>query len=226
MLKAILFDMDGVLVDSEPIHFKSNCITLEKYCNITLEYEYYKQFIGSTIAYMWKRVVDDFHIVEYTADDLLKLNDAALQELVEKDGYPPIPGAAECVREWKQAGYLLAVASSSKREKILQNIKRLGIADCFDRIVSGMELEHPKPSPDIFLEAAKLLEVKPEECLVIEDSGNGVKAAVSAGMACLGFLNPNSGEQDLSGADYLFESFSSLDESFLCMVHNHHFGEP
>ena len=226
MLKAILFDMDGVLVDSEPIHFKSNCITLEKYCNITLEYEYYKQFIGSTIAYMWKRVVDDFHIVEYTADDLLKLNDAVLQELVEKYGYPPIPGAAECVREWKQPGYLLAVGSSSKREKILQNIKRLGIADCFDRIVSGMELEHPKPSPDIFLEAAKLLEVKPEECLVIEDSGNGVKAAVSAGMACLGFLNPNSGEQDLSGADYLFESFSSLDESFLCMVHNHHFGEP
>ena len=89
-----------------------------------------------------------------------------------------------------------------------------------------MEIQNPKPSPDIFLKAATLLNVQPSECIVIEDSKNGVLAAKSAGMAALGFLNPNSGNQDLSKADYLFESFPNIDEPFIRMVHNHCFQEP
>lgn len=225
MLKAVIFDMDGVLVDSEPLHYKSNCITLEELCGIHLDYEYYKQFIGTTVAKMWNIILPDFKIVDYSPKDMMEHNDRVLQELLAKEGYPPVKGAAECVKELKKQGYLLAVASSSKREKIEENLKNLGILDCFETIVSGMELQNPKPAPDIFQKAAEQLHVTPEECLVIEDSGNGVRAAVAAGMPCAAYLNPNSGDQDLSLADYLFEDFESTDEAFWRMVHNHHFKE-
>lgn len=226
MLRAVIFDMDGVLVDSEPVHFRANQLTLKEMFDIDLDYDYYKHFIGSTIKAMWQEMHAYFHVTSCTWEDLMLRNDEILAELVKKEGYPPIKGAAELVKKLHNCGYLLAVASSSRREKIESNMTSLGILDCFDIFVSGMELKKPKPAPDIFLVTAEKLGVKPEECLVIEDSQNGVLAARDAGMACLGFLNKNSGEQDLSAADYLFEDFSSVEEDFVRMVHNHHFGEP
>ena len=226
MLKAVIFDMDGVLVDSEPLHFRSNQITLKKYCHVDLDYKYYRQYIGSTVTYMWKKITEDFQIENFTPEELNRKNDEILEELIRKEGYPPVKGAAELVRHLKEQGYLLAVASSSSRRKIENNMSALGIRDCFCVIVSGMELEHPKPAPDIFRKAVEELGLQPKDCLVIEDSCNGVKAAVAAGIPCVGYINPNSGNQDLSGADYLVEDFSSVEESFLRMVHDHHFGEP
>lgn len=226
MLKAVIFDMDGVLVDSEPLHYKSNCITLKENFGIELDYDYYKQFIGSTITYMWKTIIEHFHIVDCSAEELGRRNDEILKNLVETEGYPPVKGAAEFVRELKGQGYKLAVASSSKRFKIMDNLYSLGIFNCFDVIVSGVELERPKPFPDIFQKAVEELKVLPEECIVIEDSENGVNAAAAAGIPCAGYLNPNSGDQNLTKADYLFEDFTSIDEAFLRMVHDHHFGEP
>lgn len=225
MLKAVIFDMDGVLVDSEPLHYKANYLTMKENFGIELDYEYYKQFIGSTVAYLWNKIKEDFHITQYSADELNKINDKTLEYLVRTEGYPPVKGAADFVKELKNQGYKIAVASSSKRFKIMDNLSMLGILDCFDAIISGAELLRPKPFPDIFLKAAKELGVSERECLVIEDSENGVRAAAAAGIACAGFLNPSSGNQDLSVADYLFEDFLSIDEAFLRMIHDHHFNE-
>ena len=83
----------------------------------------------------------------------------------------------------------------------------------FDVKVSGEEVENSKPAPDIFLRAAQLLNIRPEECLVFEDSRNGVVAAKAAGMQCIAFYNPNSGQQDLSRADKIIESFTEVDSA-------------
>ena len=120
----------------------------------------------------------------------------------------------------------MAVASSSMYERIERTAKSLGVDDCFDVYVSGEQLKRPKPAPDIFIKAAELLGVSPSECIVIEDSGNGVNAAKAAGMACVGYINPGSGDQDLSAADYLVESLEGLETSFFNMVHAHCNGEP
>ncbi len=227
MLKAIIFDMDGVLVDSEPVHFKATALALEEFCGISLDYEYYQQFVGSTVAAMWKEMVRNFHIVDYTWEQLLELCDKVLALLLEEEGgYPEIPGVVTLVRNLYDQGYLLAVASSSPRARIIKNLKKLEISDCFREIVSGMELENPKPAPDIFLKAAEMLQVNPCECLVIEDSSNGVKAAKAAKMACLGYENPHSGPQDLWAADFLATDFDSVDKRLLNMIHAHCFKEP
>ena len=226
MLKAILFDMDGVLVDSEPVHFKANYIMMKEKFNIELEYEHYKQFIGSTNEKIWKFYKDYYKLENYKWSELMDMAEKELTNILEKDGYPEIEGAASFIKGLKLLGYKLAVASSSPMYKIKNNLKRLGITECFDTLVSGMEIGKAKPEPDIFLAAANALDVRPEECIVIEDSCNGVRAAKAANMACIGYINLNSGHQDLSKADYLIESFLNIDESFLRMVHNHCFSIP
>ena len=96
----------------------------------------------------------------------------------------------------------IAIASSSPRLFIEAVVEKIGIQQYFTIIVSGEEVERSKPEPDIFLKAARLLNVNPFECLVVEDSKSGTIAAKKAGMKCIGYLNLNSGEQDLSQADY------------------------
>ncbi len=225
MLKAVIFDMDGVLVDSEPLHYEVNKLTVEEQFGIDLNYEYYKQYVGTTVLSMWEKIIKDFSIEGYTASQLFELSEKIKERLVGEKGYPKVEGAVEFVR-LLSSKYKLAVASSSALINIERNLFNLKIKDEFDKLVTGLLVENPKPAPDVFLKAAKELSVQPSECIVIEDSRNGVKAAKAAGMACIGFLNPNSGEQDLSDADYLFESFENIDDGFLEMVYSHHFGEP
>ena len=246
MLKAVIFDMDGVLVDSEPLHYEINKLTAARHCGINLDYEYYKQYIGSTVFFMWGKIIKDFNIEGFSANELFDLSEVIKDELVSTKGYPEVKGAVSFVKSL--IGYFkLAVASSSCLANIENNMKKLGLmrdydnlncsmsskdasnsksVNAFDKLISGTTVSNPKPAPDVFLKAAKELGVKPSECIVIEDSSNGAKAAKAAGMACLGFLNSSSGEQDLSMADYLFEDFESIDGGFLEMVHAHCFGEP
>lgn len=224
MLKAVIFDMDGVLIDSEPVHFEANKRIMKDF-GYELEYEYYKQFIGSTLSHMWQVLKEDYDI-EDEIEILNKMSEQGSKDIIGKDGYIKIPGACELVEMFSSNNLRLAVASSSSTGNIEDVVSSLGIKQYFDIIVSGLDVLYPKPAPDIFLDAAEKLKVDSSECIVIEDSSNGVKAAKAAGMTCIGYINPNSGEQDLSEADYLVESFEGLDMSFFNMVYCHANGEP
>ncbi len=223
MLKAVIFDMDGVLIDSEPVHYQANRKLMES-MGYELPYEYYKQFIGSTCTRMWQTIIKDYAI-DKTVKWLFDESDKICENIVNEGGYPQVKGAVNLVKILKDAGYILAVASSSNPERINRNVNNLGIKDCFERLVSGENVANPKPAPDVFLKAAEAIGVSPGECIVIEDSDNGVKAAKAAGMVCVGYANKSSGNQSLSNADYIVESLENVDVFFINMVYCHSVGE-
>ena len=173
---------------------------------------------------MWTIIIKDYNLyktIEWLTEEAEKICD----NIVKENGYPPVNGAVQLVKNIKENGYTLAVASSSPPHKIKRNVEMLKISECFDKLVSGENVANPKPAPDVFLKAAKAIGVAPKECIVIEDSDNGCKAAKAAGMVCIGYANPNSGNQSLSKADYIVESLESIDTYFLEMVYAHTVGE-
>lgn len=204
--KCLIFDMDGVLVNTEPLHYR---VWKQVFGEMGLEidFEHYKGCIGSTIRTLFDIIEKEYNFQIRDEGLLRRRFDEVKSELIRQEGLPEIEGIRTAVRRLYDEGYTLAVASSSGTKYIEYNIGQLGLLDCFQLLCSGEDVVHPKPAPDIFLKVARVLEVSPKECIVIEDSHNGVLAAKAAGMQCLGFANPDSGDQDLSRADQIFYSF-------------------
>ncbi len=219
MLKAVLFDMDGVIIDSEPQHARAAVLALKKY-NVNISIDYVYQFIGTTTFHMCKRMVEDFSI-EATPEELLLANEEMKDYLSKTEGYEVIPYIVDLMKDLQNHGIKMIIASSSSASSIKDVMKFLKIDTILDGYVSGTTVAHPKPAPDVFLTAAKQLGVEPSECIVIEDSYNGVTAAAAAGIVSIGFLNPNSGKQDLSRAAILVEGFDEVDYHFINMIYQH-----
>lgn len=211
MIKCILFDMDGVLINSEPVHYEIwKQIFAEQ--GIIIDYEHYKGCIGSTVHRLFELILEGYgHDFRGSTDLPARFRELKSLYIKEK-GIPQIDRVCETIHTLKEKGYILAVASSSPQDYIELIIRQLGLSDCFDLLFSAERVARPKPAPDVFLAAAKALGMQPEECVVIEDSENGSKAAKAAGMTCFGFINPDSGNQDLSAADHLFSSFMQFIE--------------
>lgn len=224
MLKGIIFDMDGVIIDSEPSHARAAINALKSLgVSITLDYPY--RFIGSTTEHMLNTMIYDFKL-EISLQELHELYKESLAALIREEGYIEIPYVKELIKHLRECGYSLAIASSSTPEEIQSVTEALKITSCFDRLVSGATVLHPKPAPDVFLKAVSELGLTVEECIIIEDSSNGVKAACAAGIPVIGYVNPNSGRQDLSRADILVEGFDEIDGVFLEKIYCRHHGLP
>jgi len=216
-MKAVIFDLDGVMVDSEPMHYHAFAETLRGEGVDGVTFAYYKQFVGSTNRYMWETAMRDFHLTKSMAY-LIKKDEGNRDALLRQEGHIPLPGVCELVRDLYRHDIKLAVASSSPQAYIEEAVMSLHVMDCFSHLVTGESLERSKPAPDIFLKAAQLLRVAPMDCIVVEDSENGVRAANAAGMFCIAFRNPNSGNQDLSFADVIVDSFIGLNYDALAIL--------
>lgn len=187
-MKAIIFDMDGVLIDTEGAYFEAKNMVLSEE-NIKVNFEYNKKFMGKKHEEIWRIMKDDLSLKfspEYYSKKMLKY-----KELISsKTGIIPIKGAVEIVNFFYDKKIPLAIASSSPRNIIIDSLTSINLLDKFCVLLSGEEVKNSKPAPDIFLEAAKLLGLPPLECIVIEDSINGVAAAKAAEMYCVHYNNP------------------------------------
>ena len=207
MIKAFIFDMDGVIVDSEPLHFEVNRRIMRDF-GLEFSDEFFHAYVGITNEQMWADLIERYSL-NTTIEELQK-KDFLLKKEVFRD-LQPIKGIPELLANLKKDGIAIGLASSSDKAFIEMVLEELGIRGYFQAVVSGEEVERSKPEPEIFLRAAELLNVDPADCLVLEDSRHGVEAAKRAGMICIGYQNPNSGPQDLSRADKIVHTLENLD---------------
>ncbi|MBR1742043.1 MAG: GNAT family N-acetyltransferase [Lachnospiraceae bacterium] len=224
MLKAIIFDMDGVIIDSEPQHGRAALNVFRKYGAVADD-SYHEQFIGSSTENMIETVIKEFHF-SISAEELLNEVETEKRKLLKEEGYTISPGITELLKNLYQNGYHVAIASSSTPSEIERAVKALGIKKYFKKLISSSQVKNPKPAPDTFLYALKELGVKAEEAMVVEDSQFGAEAAKAAGITCVGYVNPHSGRQDLKSADVLLESFETIDYRFFKNVHKRSNGIP
>ncbi|MCF6333385.1 MAG: HAD family phosphatase [Draconibacterium sp.] len=208
--KAIIFDMDGVLVDSEPHHVK---IEKELFAKLNLEIsdEEHSTYMGKATDVMWKEIFHDKNIS-------LDIEQLINQSNIESKNYfsalkeiEPMPGLVKVLESFIQKGIPMAVASSSGPETIGIILNKAGLDKYFLHIVNSKMVGKSKPEPDIFLHTAALLSVKPEECLVIEDSTNGIRAAKSANMICVAYNGTSANNQDQGLADEQITDYSQLE---------------
>lgn len=213
MLGAVIFDMDGVIIDSEPIHFEAYKETLKEF-GVEADTSGFSCYVGVSNIEMWEDLKRKYNLKISTKKAIERQMEITFKVFNEMTD-DAIPGIRELLNELKAKGVLIALASSSPVAFIEEVLKKLEIRKYFDVVQSGEEVEMGKPAPDIFLKAAKLLEVTPEECVVIEDAEHGANAAKAAGMKCIGYINPNSGQQDLSCATCTVDNMKEITYDFI-----------
>jgi len=207
MIKAVIFDLDGVIVESEHMHIEAEKQTMLKY-GVRISSEELHRYTGTTAKFMFTELIKKYKL-NTTFKRIFNEKEEILFKLLEKD-VQPTKGVIKFIEKLKRENVKLAIASSSHKRLIKFVLERLNITHLFDSIVGSEDVIHGKPNPETFLKAANELNVNPIECLVIEDSKLGVEAAKNAGMKCVGYRNPSSGNQDLSKADVVIDNFSAL----------------
>jgi HAD superfamily hydrolase (TIGR01509 family) len=208
MIEAIIFDMDGVLSDTQPIHSRVESDLLRQYGIELSPEEITREFAGVTGEEMFPRI---FSRSGKPVDDLGKVIERKwlMVEEASRGNVLPIPGALDLVAAFRERGLPLAVASASRHSYIEMALRELGLSESFNAIVSSDDVAHGKPAPDVFLLAAKRLGVAPQSCLVIEDGVSGMRAAKSAGMYCIGLVSSDGDRADLP-ANLLVKSLREI----------------
>lgn len=209
MLKAVLFDMDGVIVNTEPLHRKAYFQMFEE-VGLDVIPDYYDGFTGQSTMEICRALCSRFEL-DRKPEELLNIKRKHFKHLFENsDGLKLIDGVLDLIKDYHQKGMTLILASSASMSNIDRIFDRFDLNPFFKAKISGADLKASKPHPEIFIKAAELAGADRDECIVIEDSTNGIIAAKEAGIFCVGYRGPNSSNQDFSRADLVVTDFKEI----------------
>ena len=216
-LKAVLFDMDGVIVDTEPLHRKSYFRMFED-VGIDVSDSLYNSFTGQATLPICRTLRDQFELAE-KPEDLMAIKRRHFKYLFENDSdLALLDGVHDLIKDYYENDLTLVLASSASMLNINRIFERFDLDQYFKAKISGADLKASKPHPEIFIKAAELANEPRENCLVIEDSTNGIAAAKAARIYCVGFKSPHSANQDYSKADRVITDFKEIRYSKLLKV--------
>lgn len=210
MAKAYIFDMDGVLCDSEAVIAVAACRMFKDRYDVCVTADDFRPFIGTGEERYLCGVAAQHGVTLTMPDDKNELY--RLYAEIAPGELQPIKGVVGFLRSAHAAGIRLALATSADEIKMDVNLAAIGVEkELFAAHVTGEQIKHKKPAPDVFLKAAELLGCAPEDCIVFEDAVNGVQAAKAAGMRCVGITSSfPAGLLLSSGADWTSPDFNSL----------------
>ena len=209
MLKAVLFDMDGVIIDSEPLHHKAY-YGMFKEVEISVSNQLYESFTGQATLHICKQLVNKFKLSQ-APEELVAIKRRIFKDLFFNDPeLDLINGVRELIQDYHKNGLTLVLASSASMPNINNVFNRFELDQYFTAKLSGADLKASKPHPEIFLKAAEASGFTKDSCMVIEDSTNGIQAAHAAGIYCVAFKSANSKNQDYTLANKVIGSFNEI----------------
>jgi len=214
MIKAVIFDLDGVIINSEPLHDESTAIVLQKN-GISISEKERKQFLGLNDKEIFSQVVKE-NKLKKTPEDLIQEREKVYFDLIKKKGLELFPGVLEAIQKFSKR-YKLAITTSSEKSKVDFTLKKFNLSQYFPIIITGEDITKGKPDPEPYIKTIKQLGVKSKECLVIEDSINGMKSALDAGCFCIAVTNTFPAAQ-LKQADMIVQNISEINENVITLV--------
>lgn len=215
MIKAIIFDMNGVIVDDEHLHelaFKEVLGTL----GVELSHkEYFDYCVGRTDEAGFVHVVEKFELKGVDIERLVRDKADAYYQITPSN-FKSFPGCLELINDLRQA-FRLALASSCAKKEVDMVLKAFELEQTFEFVITADDVKKGKPDPEPYLITAQKLKIRPEYCLVIEDAKNGVLSAKSAGMKCIAVTTTHK-RDDLLNADIIFDSFSEITAELISRI--------